>query len=250
MTKGICRKTGKVWNKDLTKETDERVLRNSKSNTGKKRSADFVKYCSERSLAFWQNPEYVAKQNASRRIEVRRETLRKAREVKKEMGLDPWNKNKTECYSPETRQSMGIKNIGNTCRRNKSHTLEARKKNSDAQKINWQSPEYVQKQMKARGVKPNKVELKLEIFLKKSISKDWRFVGDGQLIIGGKCPDFWNGDHKLIELFGNYWHEGEDPKVRINYFKNHGYDTLVVWEEELLDVKSISRKIIEFVNLS
>lgn len=82
---------------------------------------------------------------------------------------------------------------------------------------------------------PNKTELYLEKLLKDKISRDWRFTGNGQLIINGKYPDFWNGKNKLIELYGDYWHKNDNPQDRINIFKEVGYDCLVIWESEIKD---------------
>lgn len=45
------------------------------------------------------------------------------------------------------------------------------------------------------------------------------FVGDGKVIIGGKNPDFINEKNKkLIEVYGDYWHKGQNPQDRIDYF--------------------------------
>ena len=113
----------------------------------------------------------------------------------------------------------------------------------EANKHQWENPSYVKAVMEAREVKPNKTELRLEKIV---FPFGFWFVGDGKLIVGGKLPDYWNGDHKLIELFGDFWHKGEDPQIRIDFFKRYGYDTLVIWEHELenLDKKENLDKIL------
>lgn len=62
----------------------------------------------------------------------------------------------------------------------------------------WTESAYVEKQMKARRTRPNHQEefmAKCFPFLE--------YVGDGKLVIGGKCPDFKvNGQHKLVEFLG------------------------------------------------
>ena len=77
---------------------------------------------------------------------------------------------------------------------------------------------------------------------------EWKYVGNGQVIIAGKCPDFVNvnGQKKIIELFGDYWHKGQNPQDRMDLFTPFGYDILVVWEKELKDFKSLRRKIFDF----
>jgi len=114
----------------------------------------------------------------------------------------------------------------------------------------WKDPEYVAKQMKSRGVKPNKLELSLEKFLNELQPNEWKYVGDGQLIIGGKCPDFVNinGQKKIIELWGSYWHEGQNPEDRMKVFEPFGYKTLVVWESELKDMNILKNRIEDFYN--
>ena len=122
------------------------------------------------------------------------------------------------------------------------------KKKSKAMKARWQEAEFVQKQMKARGVKPNKAELKFAGLLNTWFPGVFKFVGDGQVILAGKCPDFinTNGKKQLIELYGNYWHRGQNPQERINLFAQFGYDTLVIWERELKDLEALGQKILAF----
>lgn len=95
---------------------------------------------------------------------------------------------------------------------------------------------------------PNKAELRVKALLNKLFPNEYKFVGNGEFILGGKCPDFMNinGQKKLIELFGDYWHRNDNPEDRINYFKRFGFDTLVLWEHELEDYNKIVSKIEEF----
>lgn len=92
------------------------------------------------------------------------------------------------------------------------------------------------------GMHPNKAEISLQEILDITYPDCYQYVGDGSLIIGGKCPDFIYGN-KLIELFGDYWHRGEDPLLRIAHFRKYGFQTLVIWERELKDPDLIDRVI-------
>ncbi len=125
---------------------------------------------------------------------------------------------------------------------------ETKAKTSQSVKNLWQKASYVSDQMKARHVKQNKTEKKLENTIDKTIPNEYKFVGHGEVIIAGKCPDFINinGQKKIIELYGDYWHKGQDPQDRINIFAKYGYDTLVIWEHELKDAESLKIKIGEF----
>ena len=80
-------------------------------------------------------------------------------------------------------------------------------KMSEIGKRCWKNPEYVRKQMIARNrITINKKESLLLNQLNLLYPNEWRFVGCGELIINGKCPDFVNinGQKKIIELFGDY----------------------------------------------
>jgi len=112
------------------------------------------------------------------------------------------------------------------------------------------NPEYLKKALssanRSNTVHPNKCESKLLFLLDTEYPGQWKFVGDGQLIIAGKCPDFSNinGKKALIELYGDYWHKGENPQDRIDVFAPYGYKTLILWERELKDI-CLAKSIIE-----
>lgn len=47
-------------------------------------------------------------------------------------------------------------------------------------------------------------------------------------------PDFRvPGTMRMIEVFGDYWHEGENPQDRIDLWESVGCECLVVWEHEI-----------------
>jgi len=82
---------------------------------------------------------------------------------------------------------------------------------------------------------------------------EWKYTGNGEVIIGGKNPDFTNvnGQKSVIEVFGDWWH-GEkrtgipnDQAVssRVAHFAKWGYDCTVVWENELKDEKAVLAKL-------
>ena len=123
------------------------------------------------------------------------------------------------------RLSGGIKSIAGKAKHLMSVTSKSfREKCSIRAKKQWQNSEYVKKIMWYSG--PNKLE---QEFAK---ATGLRFVGTGDVIIGGKIPDFEVDSGKVVELFGDYWHQGDDPQVRINYFRQYGVDCLVIWESE------------------
>ena len=116
----------------------------------------------------------------------------------------------------------------------------------------WKDLDYKRKQLiaigKGLGILPNKPETTLMELLNWLYPGHYKYVGDFSFVIAGKCPDFINinDQKKIIELFGDYWHKGEDPQNRIDLFKVYGYDTLVIWEHELEDIERVKFRIHKF----
>lgn len=131
---------------------------------------------------------------------------------------------------------------------------------SKLRKKSWQNPEYREKTLKAmfaaRDSRPTKPEKKLRRGLNKLFPGEYKYVGDGSIFIGYKNPDFINinGQKKVIEMFGNYWHSEEvtgrtkqqEENQRIRHFAKYGFKTLIVWERELLNIQRLKRKLIRF----
>jgi len=104
--------------------------------------------------------------------------------------------------------------------------------------------------LRSCGLKPNKKETKLNNLLTSNLPNEYQInVRADVMTLGGKIPDFVNvnGKKKLIELYGDFWHKNNDPEDRINYFKQFGWDTLVIWEHEL-DEPNILAKITNFTD--
>lgn len=141
---------------------------------------------------------------------------------------------------------------------NKRKFDEWRRKNSESKKglKPWNKDKkmpikMVKKQIKGRmkslHISPNKPE-KILINLFNKFNFPYKFVGDGEIIIGKYNPDFinCNGQKKLIELYGDYWHKNDNPQDRINYFKKYGFETLILWEHELDNKKLVFQRIKNF----
>ena len=176
-------------------------------------------------------------------------------------GNTPWNKNKIlGKYSKNRCNNISQSLTGRSTHR-KGLTMiteygalkasKVKKKIHCKVKEIWQDEKYVRQQIKARNVKQNKLETFLEKYLNKILPNEYKFVGDGEFILGGKNPDYinTNGQKKLIELYGDYWHKGQNPQDRIDYFRKFGFDTLVIWESELENLCSVKNKILQFNNV-
>lgn len=140
-------------------------------------------------------------------------------------------KHKGKHFSPKTEFKKGYN-------KGKKLSKKAKEKVSKAQKKLWKNEEYAKKAFKKFAIKPNKPEKQMIELLKKNFPNQFRYIGDGKFWIEGFCPDFiCNPSKKIIEVFGDYWHDGEDVKKRdekrLQAYSKYGFSTLVIWEHEL-----------------
>jgi hypothetical protein len=101
--------------------------------------------------------------------------------------------------------------------------------------------------------KPKNIpETKLEFLLQQILPNEYKYVGDGTFLIEYFNPDFinCNGQKKIIEMFGDYWHTIPKVKkrdyIKFGVYKKYGYKTLVVWEKELQNLPLLQEKILNF----
>ena len=122
----------------------------------------------------------------------------------------------------------------------------------------WQSSEFVKKMLKARQTKPNKAELKLNCILQQILPNEYALnVKADIMTLGCKIPDFVNvnGQKKLIELNGTYYHNPkyfpnvQSPEERISYFEKLGWNTLIIREDELDNRETLKVKLLKFSKL-
>jgi len=116
----------------------------------------------------------------------------------------------------------------------------------------WNNKNYAnrmrKKLLKALLKSPNKKEK----YLIQVLPKEYRFVGNGQVIIEGFNPDFINfKKKKIIELYGDYWHNRKEIKERDKrkklVYSRCGYKVLVIWEHELRNINKLKEKISKYI---
>jgi very-short-patch-repair endonuclease len=92
--------------------------------------------------------------------------------------------------------------------------------------------------------KPEKLLIKL-------LPKSFKYVGNGSFWINKFNPDFIDlKNKKIIELFGDYWHNLKNnkfrDKLRLKAYKKYGYQVLIIWEHELKNVIKLINKLGDF----
>jgi len=122
-------------------------------------------------------------------------------------------------------------------------------------KHRWQDTGYAMRCIKKRNetmkIKPNYPEKILESLLNLSLKKEYKYVGNGKLFINRFNPDFVNKkNNKIIEMYGDYWHNKPSwkkrDKRRLKVYKEHNYETLIIWQHELEYPEKVIAKIMEF----
>jgi G:T-mismatch repair DNA endonuclease (very short patch repair protein) len=229
-----------------------------------------AKFCSKKCFGKWQSKNKRGK-NSSRYIDGRtnKEYFCKCgRKINVHTALYGSGEcihcfNKYRIFTTKTLQKMKKSHMG--LFKGEKHPLfgthpskNTRKKLSKASLEYWQNKEYrektIQASMLGRSLAPNVPEKELN----KLLGNDYKFVGDGKVILGGFNPDFinCNGQKKIVELYGCYWHKcktcgfgnGKRPidAGRLKEYKKLGYSTLIVWEHELKDIDKLTNRLMEF----
>ena len=238
----------KIWCKGLTKETDKRVAEKAKKleehkppkEQCQKQSKTLKRlYVEGKIIPYWLGKKFSAEMRAKLSEHAKKRTKEKTPFYGKH-------------FSKEAKLKLSKSKMG------KKLSEETKRKIGAISKKLWQNPEYREKVIKSvfksLNKKPNKQEQLLNQFLQENFPNEWKFVGDGKLIVNGKCPDFVNvnGQKKIIELFGDYWHN--NPKTKYHqteegtkeHYAKYGYKTLIIWEKELKNLNNILQEIEKF----
>jgi len=124
-----------------------------------------------------------------------------------------------------------------------NHTKETKQKLSVLRKKQLEDEEYAKRIQQALSARPTKPEKRCcEIFRKNGLP--YKYVGDGGVVIGRKCPDFIHCTKKIvIEVFGKAFHSPLFAFVKLTYhrtydgtmehYKKHGYKCVIIWDRDL-----------------
>ena len=202
----------------------------------------------------WENPKYRLNQQKLREgIDKRKRNSKIACSVSELWKDDEYRKTQTLSHqksSKEMWESEEYRQNWYASRPKHIHTEKSRETLSAKAKLRWQDKAFCQEVMaKVLRRRPTKPELKLTKILNEEFLGEWMYSGDGQVWIVRMNPDFWNinGRKMVIELYGDYWHRNDDPKIRVRNYKRHGVSCLIIWEHEIKDKASLIRKIGDFM---
>ena len=213
------------------------------AHTGKKLSAEHKAKISlslmgnKRMLGKKLSPEWRAKMSASR------------------SGVKNPNFGKHWKMSAAAKSKMSASRKGMKNTLGMHHSPETRAKMSQIHKLENMNTEFRDRRIgasrKALGQFPNNSETIIMNILDELYPNEWRYTGKDDFIIGGQNPDFVNvnGQKKIIEFFGDYWHTVRARKFkdteqgRVELFRTYGFDTLIIWGRELKDIDTVKNKI-------
>jgi hypothetical protein len=165
------------------------------------------------------------------------ESKLKMSETRKGKGVTP------QCLAKATEANTGRVKSEEEKAKMRAYWAEHKEQQREIGRAAWKDPEKVKimvsNQRKARQRRPNHFEEEALRLLDKHFPNEWEYVGNGGLILGTKCPDFVrnHGHNQVIELYGDYWHRGENPQDRIDEFDKYGYQTLVIWQADFKKMK-------------
>jgi len=215
----------------------------------------FVAKKRETTKRLWQDPTYATKvSNGLRGGHRSLETRRKMSEARRGQP----NPFEGKRHSAESRARIGSSGRGkimsvesrakiSAARKGTLASNETKLKMSKMRQLQWENPDFRERCIAAmhKGMKPRPTlpERKMRDILDRHFPGEWKYVGDFQTWIGGRCPDFLNvnGRKAVIEVFGDYWHSEKhtgtpvDQHVvdRVAHFAKFGFDCKVLWEHEV-----------------
>ena len=238
-------KTYIPWNKGLTKEMDSRLLHVSEAvscarkgvkHTQEHRMKNSLAHKGQSARGISKLPKGdIRRHEATLKGWIKRRQNGKGTWKGKFKGRIPWNKNKKAEDDP--RILTGKKNIFGR-RKFIGHENGFFGKHH--------TPETLKKIFKNRkNLKPTVPERKLFEILNAIYPNEYRYTGNWEIIIGRMCPDFTNvnGRKEVIELYGDYWHRGENPQTRIDKFAEFGFKCLIIWQYELKEREKVIQRI-------
>jgi hypothetical protein len=127
-------------------------------------------------------------------------------------------------------------------------------------KRSFLSVEAMRKSSLSCRIKPSMPEIFAGLWIEGSHPGEWFYTGDRKHMdllrskgyMGLKVPDFFNinGWKAVMEILGGlgYWHEEEEEEEKVRYYKEQGFDCLVLFEVDCYDYGELEEKYKEFLS--
>jgi hypothetical protein len=152
----------------------------------------------------------------------------KLRKSLKEWWSNPKNKAEIKARNEAIRKA-----VRNAWREGKYNNDEWHKNQAESQRQSWENdPTRAKRCLGFR--RPNKLERYLDGILQEYFPSEWKYVGNGEVKIGRKNPDWINinGFKGVIELFGMRWHLDRRTESEITaYYAQYGFKCLIIKDD-------------------
>jgi len=113
----------------------------------------------------------------------------------------------------------------------------------------WQNPEFQKRMAKATNIRPNKDEKQIDEILHRNFPNTFKYVGNFEYFIDGKCPDFIEvkDKNKVIEYWGRslIFHPNKD-KRKTRFYNSYGVKVLNLYRTDLISKNQ--KKLIAKIN--
>lgn len=240
------------WNKGLFATTDPRVAaacdkglaKYARSPEGRQKSREML---GKRSKHFWENVSDEERQAFICRRALR---IKETRPLPEAVEKQRASMLRTHGAHPEW--GLKVSQVMKTKHRDPRYRQETVARLHQGRDASWADPDCkarrIQRMLQASWRRPTYIEQKV-IDAIEEYNLPYRYVGDGAFILDGKNPDFMNtnGQKKLLEVFGEYWHDrnSSEAEDRQNAFAKYGFHTLILWETDLkhMDSQAIAQVI-------
>ena len=157
-------------------------------------------------------------------------------ETKKKMSLA--NTGKTHIVTLEVRRRISKANKGRPAPEN------VRKIFADCNRERHKDPEFIKKLRLSQRRKPTSIE---RIFsdMCKEYNLPFKYVGNGEIWIARKNPDFINinGKKQVVEILGSYWHTKEEIEERTKHYAKYGFECINIWDYELKNIELVLSRV-------
>lgn len=185
-----------------------------------------------------------------KRSEIEREKLRKIQ-------ISRWRAISPEKYQKFCKKIKDLNSTPEMRAKKRSIALKLAKNPEYIKKVSagvqraMQNDSYWRNYAKGMNLKPNKPEQFLLSLLDANFPNEFGYNGDYRfnIRIDRLIPDFVhiNGKKKIIDILGSHWHAKEEYFTRTERYKKCGYDSLILWEQELKYVDQLKERIKTFL---